>query len=158
MRKMHTAKRDDWDTQPTPEKRAKLNYERVFSLDEMQQIAQGLIPHAMEDKWFVFLEEDRLYFHRSWTGICVYGLQLERSQADARVIDSWVNRDESQYSETDLDYDRQLLGFLIDAFLLRQPAEFPIRHSHAKDNPKGVYQRHLIRRGYPEKIVGDGEE
>jgi len=29
----------------------------------------------MEDKWFIFLEDDWLYLHRSWTGTCVYKVQ-----------------------------------------------------------------------------------
>ena len=25
-----------------------------------------------EDKWFIYWENDTLFFHRSWTGVCVY--------------------------------------------------------------------------------------
>lgn len=32
----------------------------------------GLIPGAMEDKWFLYLEDNKFYCHQSWTGYCAY--------------------------------------------------------------------------------------
>lgn len=36
------------------------------------QLSMGLIPGAMEDKWFLYLEDNKLYCHQSWTGYCAY--------------------------------------------------------------------------------------
>jgi len=38
----------------------------------MERIRRGYIPSIMEEKWFIFMEEDRLFAHRSWTGLGVY--------------------------------------------------------------------------------------
>jgi len=32
----------------------------------------GLVPEEIEDKWFIYWEDDTLFFHRSWTGNCIY--------------------------------------------------------------------------------------
>lgn len=44
----------------------------VLSKAEMQSIARGYVPMDMNDKWFAFMEGDRLYLHRSWTGFGIY--------------------------------------------------------------------------------------
>ena len=38
----------------------------------MDHIRQGMIPEVMEDKWFIYWKDDALFFHRSWTGFCIY--------------------------------------------------------------------------------------
>jgi hypothetical protein len=92
-----------------------------------------------------------LLFHRSWTGACIYGVHLERSPGGARVADSWVSRDPAQYKGTDVEYDRKLLRFLIDALLLRQPAVFPMP-AGVESAPAGVYQHTVVGRAYPESL------
>jgi len=69
------AQRNSWRTQPMSDKTAQLPYTRVLSLEEYERISFGLRPRQMEDKWFIFLEDDWLYLHRSWTGTCVYKVQ-----------------------------------------------------------------------------------
>ena len=69
---METARRDSWKTRAMPPETAVLDYSAEYSPDEFERLSRGLIPQAMEDKWFVYLEGDVLHFHRSWTGICIY--------------------------------------------------------------------------------------
>ena len=105
----------------------------------------------MEDKWFIYLENDWLHFHRSWTGAYIYGLRLERVPSGFCVAESWVNRNTAQYKGNDTAYDRKLLAFLIDAFLLKKPGVvFPLP-AHADQYAKGATQHNLVGRGYPEK-------
>lgn len=30
----------------------------------------------MEDKWFSYMDENTLYAHRSWTGYCIYIIEI----------------------------------------------------------------------------------
>jgi hypothetical protein len=60
-----------------------------------------------------------------------------------------VSRDSTQYKGADVEYDRKLLRFLIDAFLLRQPAVFPLP-AGIESAPPGVYQHSVVGRAYPE--------
>jgi hypothetical protein len=79
----------------------------------------------MEDKWFVFEERGRLYFHRSWTGFCVYEVVLRKIPSGAEIVEAWVNRDPSQYSEPNDARDGLILAFLVDELLLGRRGVWP---------------------------------
>jgi hypothetical protein len=95
----------------------------------------------MEDKWFVYCKDDWLYFHRSWTGAGIFGVQFD-SQG-VRVIDSWMTADPQQPVGNDLDYDRKLLGCLIETLLLGKTCKFPTP-SDLPDELAGIYQHQII--------------
>jgi hypothetical protein len=123
---MLLATRDAWGTLPLPEKRQSLDFSASYSLAATTRIKQGLVPEEMEDKWFVFFEQGWLYFYHSWTKACIYAICIEEHSAGCRVIDSWVNAQSDQYRLRDLEYERQLLAYLIDALLLGKPAISPV--------------------------------
>jgi len=123
---MKIATRESWKTvKPLPEKRAKLAYSRTFDAAEHARIVRGLVPEQMEDKWFVFWEEPWLWFHRSWTGIAIYGVRLEGTT----VKEAWVNRAPEEYAATDDAHDAAILAFLVDRLLLGRDVPFPVRAS-----------------------------
>jgi hypothetical protein len=144
------ATRDSWKTLPLPEARAELGFSQSYSTEEFERIKRGLIPQEMEDKWFIFFEEPCLYFHRGWTGMCIYVIRFEVSETGASVVESWVNRDPEQYGKTDTEYDRAIVKFLIEALLLGKLVDFPIPGNVRAKTPRGLYQHHLVGRAYPE--------
>jgi hypothetical protein len=146
---MTRASRTSWKTLPPPSQREALEFTATFNDAETEMLVLGLVPQDMEDKWFIYFEGPWLLFHRSWTGACIYGLHLERSPGGSRVVDSWVSRAPAQYKGNDVEYDRKLLRFLIDALLLRQPAVFPLP-AGVESTPAGVYQHTVVGRAYPE--------
>jgi hypothetical protein len=79
---------------------------------------QGHIPQDMDDKWFIYFEDGWLYFHRSWTGACVYALRLDGSPSGVRVIDGWVSRNKRQYRSPGIERDREIVLQLIRSRLL----------------------------------------
>lgn len=119
------AMRGDWQAHRMPMECAQLTVERTFTADEMVKVRRGLIPEEMEDKWFVYYEEELLYLHRSWTGVCVYHARFqEHPGGAARLIGAVVNRDPEQYSATDETHDARMLLYLIDVLLLGQFVPF----------------------------------
>jgi O-acetyl-ADP-ribose deacetylase (regulator of RNase III) len=134
------ATRASWKTQPLPDARARVPYRRDFDAEEHRRVAAGIVPEAMEDKWFIFLEDDWLFFHRSWTGVCVYAVRLRRVEAGSTVEEAWANRDPTQYSKADDTYDAEMLGFLVDRLLLGRTPPFPI----AAENRSDSVLRHRI--------------
>lgn len=150
---MEKAKRDSWQITPIPETRKLLSFQRVFNRKEYNQLSFGLMPQAMEDKWFIFLENDQLFLHRSWTGYCIYWLQLKWEEQGVSVIKAWVNRDKKQYQSTDDEYDAELLSFLIDNLLLGKNRPFPQPSGLPKSAPKGLYQHHVAGTAYPETTI-----
>ena len=154
---MTAAIRSNWKTLPPPKLREPLQFQATFSGSEYQLLQNGVIPKAMEDKWFIFLEGDSLHFHRSWTGAQMYCIRLRQEGEDWRVVDSWVNRVPEQYKGTDLAYDRELLRFLIDALMLRKAATFPLPPG-SSTSPAGAVQHHYVGRAFPEKPSTNGKE
>lgn len=80
----------------------------------------------MEDKWFIFWEDNKLYFHRSWTDICLYIVNFYKNQNGGYSIkDAIINRDPEQYKSTDDEYDKKLIFYIIDTLLIGKPSAFP---------------------------------
>ncbi len=48
----------------------------LLSREEMREIALGYRPMDMSDKWLAFMEGDRLFLHRSWTGHGIYEVRF----------------------------------------------------------------------------------
>ena|SRR5438093_13775404 len=111
---------------PLPEYRAALGFAATYNADEFERIAAGFKSSGMDQKWDIIFDPPWLAFHRSWTGIANYGVRFESGGGQARVTDSWINNECFVCDEEASRYHRRLLGFLIDAFLLRKPTEFPL--------------------------------
>jgi len=122
---MLSAKSGDWRTQPLPARFSSVPLDRVFSTEQMQRIRAGLIPRQMEDKWFVYWQEDALFFHRSWTGFCVYVVRFADEGVCSKMIEAHANRDAEQYSGNSDEHDREMISYLIDVLLLHRSAAFP---------------------------------
>jgi len=122
-----------WDVlRPMSALREQVPFARTFTREEYDVIARGLIPAGMDDRWFIFLENDQLYFHRSWTGTCVYQITLDRTAGDSIVVtDALVNRNPDEYKIADDQFDVALLTFIIDSLLLGRPAQLPVRSSNS---------------------------
>ena len=91
----------------------------------MDRIHWGVVPETMEDKWFIYWTEGALYFHRSWTGFCIYVVHFAAEGDVWRMLLADVNRDPRQYEETDTDRDARLIASLIDVLLLHRHVAFP---------------------------------
>ncbi|MFY3139132.1 hypothetical protein ACOTFF_22555 [Achromobacter xylosoxidans] len=114
---MPDAQADSWKHLPAPKRRATLPFDAVYSAEQYARLRQGRIPQEMEDKWFIYLDDGVLRFHRSWTGIWIYALPLEAQGDHWRARDGWVNRDADQYGCTSLETDARQLARLIDGLL-----------------------------------------
>ncbi len=151
MAEKKAANRDSWNKlQPMGEMKSPLLFHREFMPEEYDRLIIGLIPGGMDEKWFIFLENDWLYFHRSWTGVCIYQLRLEKKENKYVVAEAWVQRDQDKYKETDLAYDAAILSFLINNFLLGKQTPFPLPNDLPEGYPKGAYQHSVSGSGYSE--------
>ena len=75
----------------------------------------------MDDKWFIFFEDDWLFFHRSWNGVCVYQLKIKPSLDTFQVTEALITRDDSQFNVgEDLSFNLDLISSLIDDRLLNR--------------------------------------
>jgi hypothetical protein len=145
------ATRQSWpNLQSLPAEHTRLAVERVFAEQEYARIARGLVPERMEDKWCIFLEDATLFFHRSWTGFCIFQVTLVQQRTTFAIADVLVNRDTTQYSGSTDSYDTQLLLFLIDNLLLGEHHRLPIPGGVPAGIAADLYHYHVAGAGRKE--------
>lgn len=105
------ATKEDWETYPMPEKTAFFKIKKKLSKDDIANLKRGHIPEEMEDKWFSYFEDNKLYIHRSWSGNCIYIVSFNTLTNRHNVI---VNRDDNQYACDDINEDIETLGDLLN--------------------------------------------
>ncbi|MGF6226235.1 hypothetical protein QFZ27_000190 [Inquilinus ginsengisoli] len=115
------ATRSSWKTMPCPTFREDLGLSLTFSDADGEKLRLGHIPEDMDDKWFIFFQDGWLYFHRSWTGDCIFGLRLDGFPSGVRVVESWASRDKERYNSVGVERERELVRQLIRTRLLSQP-------------------------------------
>jgi hypothetical protein len=124
-RKMRIAKQEDWNTEPMPPERTSIYMDRAFTIGETEIIRRGLVPEQMEDKWFIYWNDGKLFFHRSWTGYCIYVVHFRDEDGSCRMVGADVNRDPDQYAGTSDEEDAGMIHYLVDLLLLHRSGAFP---------------------------------
>ena len=144
------AKRDSWKLEPVGPMEP-LPYRGSFGREEYATIRRGLVPEAMEDKWFIFFENHVLFLHRSWSGHCIYRVEFQETHDGAEVTQASVATGERFYDRRSAEYETQLLDFLIRGLLLGHPVRFPVPADVPDSAPAGLFQHHVAGTGAPEK-------
>ena len=65
----------------------------LVSREEMQAIARGYSPMSMDDKWLAFMEGDRLFIHRSWTGYGQYEVKFAAKESGFVITSARIESD-----------------------------------------------------------------
>ncbi len=136
---------DSWKSKPFAEL-VSLPLQASFTTEEFHLIQRGLIPQQMEDKWFIYCVDERLHFHRSWTGMAVYRLEFVQEGAVYRVAAAWMAKLEQP--GLDLEYEAKLVEFLISTQLLRRPMPFPLKRGQSGKG--GILQHSIVGTGFVE--------
>lgn len=89
-----------------------------FTEAQFSKMTLGFIPKEMEDKWFIFYENEWLYFHRSWTGYGIYKTKIERDKDGYAIREFWAERNMEKYNNESDDLDVRTFSMLIKSFLL----------------------------------------
>jgi len=90
-----------------------------FSEEQYHKLQNGLIPEQMEDKWFIYFDDNWIYFHRSWTGNGIYRTQIIKEKGDQedrvyKIKDFYVERNSEIYQ---CDNDLKDLDTLLQLIL-----------------------------------------
>jgi hypothetical protein len=110
------ADRQSWKNSPAPSMREEFKVAWTFPPAMATRMIAGHIPEDMNDRWFIFLEDGWLLFHRSWTGNCIFGLKLEVLSVGVTITEGWVSRKTDEYSSTDVDKDVELVQTLVNDY------------------------------------------
>lgn len=132
-----------WPNKPMPDARKELLLDGQYSREEFVTISQGMVPKTPADKWFIYLADEWLYFHRSASGSCIFQLQIMPSEEGYVAGLLLVNQDPRQYRSLSDEYDVALVSYLIDAVLLGRFAPFPQPEQFSQDD-HAKHQQHVM--------------
>jgi len=79
----------------------KIDIRMLFTEEDFLKISCGYIPMEMEEKWFIFFEDDWLYCHRSWTGHGIYKAQLLKRNGGFHIHEFWAERNPEIWTYND---------------------------------------------------------
>jgi len=91
----------------------------------MSRIRLGTLPLDMDDKWFIFMEDNQLHLHRSWTGHGIYEATFTKTDSDHRISAAVVTNDNERYRRSSVDAERARLERLIGVLLLDEHPDQP---------------------------------
>jgi hypothetical protein len=74
----------------------------------------------MDDKWHAFVESDRLYLHRSWTGRGVYEAAFTEDNSGWHIVHAVAERDLSSRMPRSGEADSLCLELVIESVLLNR--------------------------------------
>lgn len=125
------ATRNSWKNIPMDQPK-RIEMTLVFDDEEYESLKRGFIPMQMEDKWFIYFEEDWLHFHRSWTGQEVYKAKVEQEEPEYMIKEFWVERNPEKYKNEIDREDMENFYFLVAKALLHidAGAHFARRNVH----------------------------
>ena len=91
-----------------------------YSDEQMKKIKFGMVPRDMDDRWFIYYAEDEetLYLHRSWSGLCVYMVKFKKVDSSFAAVNAVVNEDPEEYRCGDNAEEKMKCLDLIDTLLL----------------------------------------
>ena len=107
-----------------PRKRARVPLQRTFTKAEFARINKGFAPQSMDDRWFIFFEKGWLYFHRSWTGRCIFQIRFKPQKHCYAIADAWAKQDLNRYEDSNVNNKGRLISNLIDHVLLGKEVSF----------------------------------
>ena len=118
------ARRSSWKAEPLTVPEPIPPPARVWTDDEMDVIKRGYVPHIMDEKWFIFMEKNRLFAHRSWTGLGVYEAAFAPTDGGYVIESSVVTGNEAEYRRKSDETESVTLEVLIVSYLLQEsPSE-----------------------------------
>ncbi len=85
-----------------------------FSAEEYRGLSKGIVPCHMEDKWFIYFENNNLHCHRSWTGYCIFIGKFKRIKGEYVLYEVLVN-DSKQYEPQSDFHELKLFFTLIES-------------------------------------------
>lgn len=125
------ATKKSWKNIPI-DKPKKIEIDLFLTNKQFSKLKNGLIPQEMEDKWFIYYENEWLYFHRSWTGYGIYKAKLDKVTDGYIIRELWVERNKEKYNNEDDNADIETFLFLIARGLL----EIDVRDIYLRKNIK----------------------
>lgn len=113
LKKKLFATKDDWNLKPFSDRHVNFMLKHYLTDEQVQLLKFGYKPSGMDEKWFLYYEGGRLYFYRSWTGLCMYVVTLN-ANSDQQYVTAYAY---NQYSLDDIEeFASEVLNSLLPHF------------------------------------------
>jgi len=87
--------------------------------EECAKVKNGFAAGNMDDKWNIYYDDHKIYFHRSWTGSCIYIAYLTELPDSSGIITKiQVNRDKTEFKYTNNDENKDLFKGIVQYQLI----------------------------------------
>lgn len=86
---MKIAKKSDWKLHDMS-RPVRINIDIKLTDKDYHNLISGLKPDDMGEKWFVYAENDWVFFHRSWTGYEIFRCKIENISPELYVINEFL--------------------------------------------------------------------
>lgn len=117
MQMSEIATKQTWKNTPIDNPK-RIDIDLLFTDQQRARLIKGIVPQQMEDKWFIYYEDEWLYFHRSWTGNGTYKAKLNKVIDGYSIKEFWAERNQEKYKNEDDNTDIEAFSFLIARVLL----------------------------------------
>ena len=106
------ATKTSWQNHPMDNPK-QIGIDLHFTEQQLSKLKEGLVPQEMEDRWFIYFEDEWLYFHRSWTGHEIFRAKLDKEAEGFAIKEFWAERNQEKYQNEDDSADIQTFSSLI---------------------------------------------
>ena len=90
--KSQVATRDSWEgLTEMPGNCVKVSLRAELDAASMDLLRRGHIPEEMEDHWFMYCDEEKIRYFRSWSGIIIFEASYRSSGSGYVITDLLVN-------------------------------------------------------------------
>lgn len=119
MSRLHAnAVKSSWRHTPMPQSQILQNFECQLDQVQYESLSFGLVPTDMDDKWFIFMEDNQVFFHRSWTGHCIFSIKFEEKAGTMIAVEAMVNSCQDQYKPINDEVEIRLLRELMSKVIV----------------------------------------
>ena len=94
--------------------------DRIWSEKQMARLRLGVLPAGTDDRWLVFMEDDRAFVHRSWTGFGNYEAQFAEGCDGWNIVGAWVQSDPDYYFRQSDAYESVHLEIVLFGNVLKK--------------------------------------
>ena len=92
----------------------------ILTKGEYAIFEKGIYAGSMDEKWNIFVLNNVLVLQRSWTGNCIYKVNVEQHDGSIILKDFEVNRHPEQYRGKNIEEDIAILKRVLKIFLTRK--------------------------------------
>lgn len=91
----------------------------TLKYEEFKLFENGVFARSMDEKWNIFILDNFMYWARSWSGNCIYKVQLTKWEDNITLGMGYVTRDRAQLNSENIEHDKIRFLELLQCYLDR---------------------------------------